>query len=156
MILSENRPSTVGTRVFTRFNPVLQKEELMGPVGSHLLVFIRKRNQHLLLLKSWPQSTSMAFTAVATGCWGSSCDAPALPLPRHSPQLASSFPQQQRAAGMTALYLPLPCWPGTSTKVFGSTALQADRPAPVRCVNTPRHPNSPDCYSADHLVSKRQ
>lgn len=98
----------------------------------------------------------MAFTAVATVCWGSSCDAPALPLPRHSPQLASSFPQQQQAAGMTALYLPLPCWPGTSTQVFGSTALQADRPAPVRCVNTPRPPNSPDCYSADHLVSKRQ
>lgn len=40
VILSENRPSTAGTRVFTRYNPVLQKEELMGPVGSHLLFFI--------------------------------------------------------------------------------------------------------------------
>lgn len=40
VILSENRPSTAGTRVFTRLNPVLQKDELIGLVGSHFLFFI--------------------------------------------------------------------------------------------------------------------
>lgn len=90
VILSENRPSAEGPRAFTRLDPVLQKEEPTGPVGSHLLVFIWKRNQHLQLLKSCLQSTSTAFTsAAANRCWVCGqqlwCSCPAS---RHSPRLA--------------------------------------------------------------------